>query len=72
MVGGGIFSVLWLTVQVVGAGAYLSFVAGGAVAVGDGKLVRALVRPGQEPRRYCRLPRPSLRHRLAGSLNVLL
>jgi amino acid transporter len=32
MVGGGIFSVLGLTVQVAGAGAYLSFVVGGAVA----------------------------------------
>ena len=32
MVGGGIFSVLGLTVQVAGAGAYLSFVVAGAVA----------------------------------------
>ena len=32
MVGGGIFSVLGLTVQIAGAGAYLSFVAGGVVA----------------------------------------
>jgi amino acid transporter len=32
MVGGGIFSVLGLTVQVAGAGAYLSFVVGGVVA----------------------------------------
>ena len=32
MVGGGIFSVLGLTVQIAGAGAYLSFVAGGIVA----------------------------------------
>jgi amino acid transporter len=32
MVGGGIFSVLGLTVQVARAGAYLSFVVGGAVA----------------------------------------
>lgn len=32
MVGGGIFSVLGLTVQVAGAGAYLSFVVGGTVA----------------------------------------
>ena len=32
MVGGGIFSVLGLTVQVAGSGAYLSFVVGGAVA----------------------------------------
>jgi amino acid transporter len=32
MVGGGIFSVLGLTVQIAGAGAYLSFVVGGAVA----------------------------------------
>jgi amino acid transporter len=29
MVGGGIFSVLGLTVQIAGAGAYLSFVVGG-------------------------------------------
>jgi amino acid transporter len=32
MVGGGIFSVLGLTVQIAGAGAYLSFVTGGIVA----------------------------------------
>ncbi len=32
MVGGGIFAVLGLTVQVAGAGAYLSFLVGGAVA----------------------------------------
>ncbi|MFR9727804.1 APC family permease [Saccharopolyspora sp. MS10] len=32
MVGGGIFSVLGLTVQLAGAGAYLSFVVGGVVA----------------------------------------
>jgi amino acid transporter len=32
MVGGGIFSVLGLTVQVAGAGAYLSFLVGGVVA----------------------------------------
>jgi amino acid transporter len=32
MVGGGIFSVLGLTVQVAGAGAYISFVVGGLVA----------------------------------------
>ncbi len=32
MVGGGIFSVLGLTVQVAGAGAYFSFLVGGAVA----------------------------------------
>jgi amino acid transporter len=32
MVGGGIFSVLGLTVQVAGSGAYLSFVVGGTVA----------------------------------------
>lgn len=32
MVGGGIFSVLGLTVQIAGSGAYLSFVAGGVVA----------------------------------------
>ena len=32
MVGGGIFSVLGLTVQVAGAGAYLSFVVAGTVA----------------------------------------
>ncbi len=32
MVGGGIFSVLGLTVQVAGAGAYLSFVVGGVIA----------------------------------------
>jgi len=32
MVGGGIFSVLGVTVQVAGAGAYLSFVVGGVVA----------------------------------------
>ena len=32
MVGGGIFSVLGLTVQIAGAGAYLSFVVGGVIA----------------------------------------
>ena len=32
MVGGGIFSVLVLTVQIAGGGAYLSFVVGGIVA----------------------------------------
>ena len=37
MVGGGIFSVLGLTVQIAGAGAYLSFVAGGVVAALTGR-----------------------------------
>ena len=32
MVGGGIFSVLGLTVQIAGSAAYLSFVVGGIVA----------------------------------------
>lgn len=37
MVGGGIFSVLGLTVQIAGAGAYLSFVAGGVIAALTGR-----------------------------------
>lgn len=37
MVGGGIFSVLGLTVQIASAGAYLSFVAGGVVAALTGR-----------------------------------
>ncbi|WP_082958476.1 APC family permease [Mycobacterium sp. E3198] len=37
MVGGGIFSVLGLTVQLAGAGAYLSFVAGGVIAALTGR-----------------------------------
>lgn len=36
MVGGGIFSVLGLTVQVAGGGAYLSFLIGGVVALATG------------------------------------
>ena len=36
MVGGGIFSVLGLTVQIAGGGAYLSFVVGGLVALATG------------------------------------
>ncbi|GJO28725.1 hypothetical protein NJB1507_35690 [Mycobacterium marinum] len=37
MVGGGIFSVLGLTVQIADAGAYLSFVAGGVIAALTGR-----------------------------------
>jgi len=37
MVGGGIFSVLGLTVQIAGAGAYVSFVAGGVIAALTGR-----------------------------------
>jgi amino acid transporter len=37
MVGGGIFSVLGLTVQIANAGAYLSFVAGGVIAALTGR-----------------------------------
>jgi len=37
MVGGGIFSVLGLTMQIAGAGAYLSFVAGGLIAALTGR-----------------------------------
>ena len=37
MVGGGIFSVLGLTVQIANGGAYLSFVAGGAIAALTGR-----------------------------------
>lgn len=37
MVGGGIFSVLGLTVQIAGAGAYLSFVVGGLIAALTGR-----------------------------------
>jgi amino acid transporter len=37
MVGGGIFSVLGLTVQIASAGAYLSFVAGGVIAALTGR-----------------------------------
>jgi len=37
MVGGGIFSVLGLTVQIAGAGAYLSFLAGGVIAALTGR-----------------------------------
>ncbi len=37
MVGGGIFSVLGLTVQIAGAGAYLSFVVGGVIAALTGR-----------------------------------
>ncbi|MFZ0833893.1 MAG: APC family permease [Mycobacterium sp.] len=37
MVGGGIFSVLGLTVQIAGAGGYLSFVAGGVIAALTGR-----------------------------------
>ena len=36
MVGGGIFSVLGLTVQIAGGGAYLSFTVGGLVALATG------------------------------------
>jgi len=37
MVGGGIFSVLGLTVQIAGSGAYLSFVVGGVIAALTGR-----------------------------------
>ena len=37
MVGGGIFSVLGLTVQIAGAGAYLAFVVGGVIAALTGR-----------------------------------
>ena len=47
MVGGGIFSVLGLTVQLAGAGAYLSFVVGGVVAALTGLLVCTTV--GRDP-----------------------
>ena len=42
MVGGGIFSVLGLTVQIAGGGAYLSFVVGGLVAALTGRSYSAL------------------------------
>jgi amino acid transporter len=72
MVGGGIFSVLGLTVQIAGAGAYLSFVVGGLVAALTGRsyaLLSVAVRSRGGTATF--LDR-AFGTRVAGPLNVLL
>ena len=72
MVGGGIFSVLGLTVQIAGAGAYLSFVVGGIVAALTGWSYSLLsVRIRSRGGTAVFLDR-AFGTRVAGPLNVLL
>jgi amino acid transporter len=72
MVGGGIFSVLGLTVQVAGAGAYLSFVVGGVVAALTGfSYARLSVAVHSRGGTATFLDR-AFGVRVAGPLNVLL
>lgn len=72
MVGGGIFAVLGLTVQVAGAGAYLSFLVGGGVAALTGwsyARLSVVVRSRGGTAAY--LDR-AFGRRIAGPLNLLL
>ncbi|ARP72824.1 amino acid permease [Streptomyces pluripotens] len=72
MVGGGIFSVLGLTVQVAGAGAYISFLVGGTVAALTGVSYAVLsVRIRSRGGTAAFLDR-AFGPRLAGPLNLLL
>jgi len=72
MVGGGIFSVLGLTVQVAGAGAYLSFLVGGAVAALTGlSYARLSVVVRSRGGTAAFLDR-AFGRRIAGPLNLLL
>ena len=72
MVGGGIFSVLGLTVQVAGAGAYVSFVVGGAVAALTGcSYARLSVRIRSRGGTAAFLDR-AFGSKIAGPLNLLL
>ena len=72
MVGGGIFSVLGLTVQLAGAGAYLSFVVGGAVAALTGwSYARLSVTVRSRGGTAAFLDR-AFGTRIAGPLNLLL
>ncbi|MFR9800309.1 APC family permease [Streptomyces sp. MS06] len=72
MVGGGIFSVLGLTVQVAGAGAYVSFLVGGVVAALTGVSYSLLsVRVRSRGGTAAFLDR-SFGPRVAGPLNLLL
>jgi amino acid transporter len=72
MVGGGIFSVLGLTVQLAGAGAYVSFVVGGIVAALTGSsYARLSVRIPSRGGTATFLDR-AFGTRIAGPLNLLL
>jgi amino acid transporter len=72
MVGGGIFSVLGLTVQVAGAGAYLSFLVGGTVAALTGwSYARLSVVVRSRGGTAAFLDR-AFGRRIAGPLNLLL
>ncbi len=72
MVGGGIFAVLGLTVQVAGAGAYLSFLVGGTVAALTGvSYARLSVVVHSRGGTAAFLDR-AFGRRIAGPLNLLL
>ena len=72
MVGGGIFSVLGLTVQVAGAGAYLSFAIGGAVAALTGWSYARLSVVVRDRGGTAAFLDHAFGRRVAGPLNVLL
>ncbi len=72
MVGGGIFSVLGLTVQVAGAGAYLSFVVGGVVAALTGVSYARLSVAVRSPGGTAAFLDRAFGVGLAGPLNLLL
>jgi amino acid transporter len=72
MVGGGIFSVLGLTVQIAGAGAYLSFLVGGAVAALTGSSYARLSVAIRDRGGTAAFLDRGLGTGIAGPLNVLL
>jgi amino acid transporter len=72
MVGGGIFSVLGLTVQIAGAGAYLSFLVGGAVAALTGSSYARLTVAVRDRGGTAAFLDRAFGTRVAGPLNLLL
>ncbi len=72
MVGGGIFSVLGLTVQVAGSGAYVSFVVGGLVAALTGWSYSTLSVRIQDRGGTAAFLDRAFGTRIAGPLNLLL
>jgi amino acid transporter len=72
MVGGGIFSVLGLTVQIAGAGAYLSFLVGGAVATLTGSSYARLSVAVRSRGGTAAFLDRAFGTRIAGPLNLLL
>jgi amino acid transporter len=72
MVGGGIFSVLGLTVQIAGAGAYLSFLVGGVVAALTGSSYARLSVAVRDRGGTAAFLDRAFGTRVAGPLNLLL